>query len=153
MANNHRKDHEATPAPPAASPPAAAAPAAAARVETGTTEAVHHAPAPQRAKPTQAAAAPAATGPSVASTTPAEDERVEYRPNRKEHLALAGPVALSNWVGRVGNKFVRVYRGAQASSLPEPVIAAMAESGVKIGIITFEELGLRQPPATTLLRR
>jgi hypothetical protein len=82
-----------------------------------------------------------------------DDERVEYRPNRKLHICEAGPVALSNWVGRVGSKFVRVYRGAQGSTLPGPVTAAMKESGVDVGLVTYEELGLRQPPATMLLRR
>lgn len=84
---------------------------------------------------------------------PGDDDRVEYRPSRKLHICEAGPVALSNWVGRVGTKFVRVYRGAQASSLPDPVSAAMKESGVDVGLVTYEELGLRQPPATTLVRR
>lgn len=94
---------------------------------------------------------PAAAAP--VSANGAEDERVEYRPNRKVHLTAAGPCALGNWVGRVGNKFVRVYRGAQASGIPEAVVTAMAASGIEVGVITHEELGLRQPPATTLLRR
>jgi hypothetical protein len=84
---------------------------------------------------------------------PGDDDRVEYRPSRKLHICEAGPVALSNWVGRVGTKFVRFYRGAQASSLPGPVTSAMKESGVDVGLVTYEELGLRQPPAATLVRR
>jgi hypothetical protein len=109
-------------------------------------------PAPPPAPARSAAPAAAAAQPAAAAGSP-DDERVEYRPNRKIHLCAAGPVSLGNWVGRVGNKFVRVYRGAQASSIPEPVVTAMAASGIEVGLITYEELGLRQPPATMLLRR
>lgn len=85
------------------------------------------------------------TGPLPALLDP---DRVEYRPTPKVHLAEAGRVALSNWVGRVGSKRVRVYRGAQASKIPEAVQKAMAagEHPVGIGIITLEDLGLRALP-------
>jgi hypothetical protein len=88
------------------------------------------------------------------TTTPAyvpamlDPDRVDYRANPKVHLAEAGRVALSNWVGRIGNKRVRVYRGAQASKIPEAVQKAMAasEPPVTIGIITLADLGIRALP-------
>ncbi len=77
-----------------------------------------------------------------------DPDRVDYRPNPKVHLAEAGRVALSNWVGRIGSKRVRVYRGAQASKIPDAVQKAMAasEPPVLIGIITLAELGIRALP-------
>jgi hypothetical protein len=75
-----------------------------------------------------------------------DPNRVEYRSNPKVHLAEAGPVALSNWVGRIGDKRVRVYRGAQASRIPEAVQKAMIASGVPIGAITLQDLGLSALP-------
>ncbi len=72
-----------------------------------------------------------------------EAERVEFRPQPGVHIAAAGNVALSNWVGRVGDKHVRVYRGAPAAKIPEAVQKAMKASGVLIGIVTLEELGLK----------
>lgn len=83
----------------------------------------------------------------------ATSNTVEYRPDRKIHLAEAGRVALSNWVGKVAGKRVRVYRGAQATKIPEAVQKAMAASGVAIGVITYEELGLRPPGQTGPIRR
>jgi hypothetical protein len=82
--------------------------------------------------------------PQAAATS--GNERMEYRPNPKVHLAEAGDVALSNWVGRVGDRRVRVYRGASAKKIPDAVQKAMADSGVLIGRITLEELGMRSLP-------
>lgn len=76
-----------------------------------------------------------------------DDERIDYRHDGKTHIAESGKVALSNWVGRVGSKRVRVYRGASFDKVPEPVRKAMAASGIHFGIITLEELGLRSLPA------
>ncbi len=83
-------------------------------------------------------AAPAAA--AASDNTP-----LEYRPNRTIHIAEAGKVALSNWIGKVGTRRVRVYRGAQASKIPEPVQKAMQAAGVGIGLVTYAELGLRDP--------
>jgi hypothetical protein len=97
---------------------------------------------------------PAPEKPSAAlppSVPESGDNRAEYRPSRTVHIAKAGPVALGNWVGRVGSKFVRVYRGAQAGGIPDAVKVAMAASGIDVGTITLEELGLRQAPADALL--
>jgi hypothetical protein len=155
MANN-RKDHEAHPGPHGQlSRPAHGSTAAEAEHEEAGNDESPAALAGGRVKstPPPAPAAARAPLPPGAPASTADDERVEYRPNRKVHICEAGPVALSNWVGRVGNKFVRVYRGAQGSALPGPVTAAMKESGVDVGLVTYEELGLRQPPATLLLRR
>jgi hypothetical protein len=80
-------------------------------------------------------------------------QTAEYRPDRKIHLAEAGKVALSNWVGKVAGRRVRVYRGAQASKIPEPIQKAMAASGVGCGIITYEELGVRPPGQAGPIRR
>ena len=82
------------------------------------------------------------------TTLPAllDPNRIEYRPSSKIHLTEAGPVALSNWVGRIGDKRVRVYRGAQASKIPDAVQKAMVASGVGIGAITLAELGLSALP-------
>ena len=88
----------------------------------------------------------------AAPAASASSEPVEYRPNRKVHLAEAGKVALSNWVGKVGNRRVRVYRGAQATAIPEPVQKAMIASGVQLGVITYEELGVR-PPGALVIRK
>lgn len=90
----------------------------------------------------------AAAEPAAARQAPPVivDDRIDYRPHPKIHLTLAGPVALSNWVGRVGSRRVRVYRGARAVDIPEPVRKAMGASGVAIGTITLAELGLRQLP-------
>jgi hypothetical protein len=84
--------------------------------------------------------------PQSAPTPTGTPERIEFRPNPKVHLVEAGDVALSNWVGRVGDRRVRVYRGAPAKKIPDAVQKAMAESGVLIGRITLEELGLRSVP-------
>jgi len=69
---------------------------------------------------------------------------MEYKPDPRVALPEAGPVALGNWVGRVGDRRVRVYRGAIAKAIPEAVQKAMAKSGIPIGTITWQELGL--PP-------
>lgn len=75
-----------------------------------------------------------------------EGDRVIYKPRPGVHITQAGNVAQSNWVGRYGNRTVRVYRGAQAGDVPEAVISQMSKDGVKFGKITMEELGLAPPP-------
>jgi hypothetical protein len=72
--------------------------------------------------------------------------KVEYRPTPGVHIAEAGKVALGNWVGRIGNRNVRVYYGAPATKIPAAVQAAMAKSGVEVGVVTYEELGLVKAP-------
>jgi hypothetical protein len=75
-----------------------------------------------------------------------EDDRVDYRHDGKTHITESGRVAISNWIGRIGNKRVRVYRGASEKSVPEAVRKAMAASGVHFGIVTLAELGLKSLP-------
>lgn len=84
-----------------------------------------------------AAAAPRAELPSTGIA--------EYRPNTKIPLPKQGKVSLGNWIGRVGNCRVRVYRGASAAKLPAVVVAAMQKSGIEVGVITWADLGV-QPP-------
>lgn len=74
---------------------------------------------------------------------PAGDGPIEFRPRKGLHLAKAGRVVKEAWIGRILGRSVRVYRGAQESSLPLAVRAAVDESGIEIGVITLEELGLR----------
>lgn len=83
-------------------------------------------------------------------TTTTRDDPMEYRHDGKCHIAESGRVALSNWVGRVGSKRVRVYRGASEAKVPEPVRAAMKASGVGFGVVTLAELGLKALPPTAL---
>jgi hypothetical protein len=111
-------------------------------------------PTPPGATPEAAAASPVAFPPGAVSIA-ARDQAssADYRPNRKIHLTAAGPVALGNWVGLVDGKRVRVYRGAQADGIPQSVQKAMAADGVDVGVITPEELGMRQAPGTNTLLR
>lgn len=76
------------------------------------------------------------------SDGPAEISRTEFRPKPNVHLAEAGKVALGNWVGRVGNRNVRVYRGAPAGEIPPAVQEAMRKSGIGVGVVTYEELNM-----------
>lgn len=87
-----------------------------------------------------------------AKSPPSGADPIDYRPDRKIHLAEAGKVALSNWAGRLNGRRVSVYRGAQASKIPADVQAAMAESGVEVGLITHAELGMRSGPAQFTLK-
>lgn len=69
---------------------------------------------------------------------------VDYRPNPNVHVAEAGDVARSNWIGLVKGRRVRVYRGAQRKGIPEGVLEAIGNE-IKFGPITFKELGLKPP--------
>lgn len=84
---------------------------------------------------------------------PTTTQAVEYRPNRKIHIAEAGKVALGNWVGKVAGRRVRVYIHAQASKIPEAIQKAMAADGIGIGIVTYEDLGVRPPGQNGPIRR
>ena len=70
---------------------------------------------------------------------------VEYKPTPGVALPAAGVVAKENWSGRVGNRNVRVYRGAPAKDIPPDVIKAMAAYNCHVGTVTWQELGLRDP--------
>lgn len=76
---------------------------------------------------------------------PPGDGPVEYRMKAGVHLAQAGSVVKEAWIGRVCGRSVRVYRGAQEASLPLQVRQAVRASGIEIGRITYEELGLAPP--------
>lgn len=79
---------------------------------------------------------------------PGGEGPIEFRKKKDVHLAEAGRVVREDWVGRVCGRSVRVYRGAPEGSLPAAVKAALAESGIEIGIITHEELGIRPKRGT-----
>lgn len=83
-----------------------------------------------------------------AAATPGTIDTIEYRPDLDVALPEAGDIALENWVGRVGNRRVRVYRGARAKKIPAEVIKAMAASECHVGRVTWHELGLRPPVDT-----
>lgn len=74
---------------------------------------------------------------------PPGEGALEYRRDPKVHLSKAGRVVKSNWVGRVLGRSVRVYYGAQEAKIPEPVRAAVLKSGIEIGVVTLEEMGLK----------
>jgi len=79
---------------------------------------------------------------------PAGEGPCEFRLRKKIALPEAGRVVKENWVGRVCGRSVRVYRGAQEDSIPEAVRVELAKAGVEIGVISYEELGIRPPVAT-----
>jgi hypothetical protein len=70
---------------------------------------------------------------------------VEYRMRPGVHLAQAGSVVKEAWIGMVCGRSVRVYRGAPDAALPAEVRKAVRASGIEIGRITYEELGLAPP--------
>ncbi len=78
---------------------------------------------------------------------PGEASVMLFKPKPGVHLTQLGTVALENWVGRIGNRRVRVYRGASAKDLPPEVVKRMQADGIAFGSITFEELGLRKTVA------
>ena len=104
------------------------------------------------------APARAAAGESALPDDPPADERgqvaqagtvvngiIEYKPTPGLALPAAGVVAKENWSGRVGNRNVRVYRGAPAKDIPPDIIKAMAAYNCHVGTVTWQELGLRDP--------
>lgn len=72
--------------------------------------------------------------------------KVDYRPSPGVHIAEAGPVAESNWIGLVKGRRVVVHFGAQESKVHEGVRAAMAKSGVGFRPVSYAQLGLKAPP-------
>jgi hypothetical protein len=76
---------------------------------------------------------------------PPGDGPIEYRMKAGVHLAQAGSVVKEAWIGRVCGRSVRVYRGAPEAALPAEVRKAVQASGIEIGRITYEELGLAPP--------
>jgi hypothetical protein len=92
------------------------------------------------------------TAPAGALPAILDPNRVEYRPSQKVHLTEAGEVALTSWVGRVGDRRVRVYRGAQRKAIPAAVVSAYLGSGCTFGIITLADLGLRSLPGGRMPR-
>lgn len=79
---------------------------------------------------------------------PTGEGPIEFRRKKDVHLCDAGRVVREDWVGRVCGRSVRVYRGAPEAALPAAVKTALAESGIEIGVITREELGLRPKAGT-----
>lgn len=71
-----------------------------------------------------------------------EGERTVYRPTPDLHICEAGKVVKSNWVGRVGNREVRVMRGAQVSGMPDGLVQALTRDHIEMGKVTLDELGL-----------
>lgn len=68
---------------------------------------------------------------------------IEYRAKHGVNLAQAGRVVKEAWVGSVCGRSVRVYRGAPEGVLPGAVKTALVDAGIEIGIVTYEELGMR----------
>jgi hypothetical protein len=75
----------------------------------------------------------------------AAGDRIEYRAPRSACIAELGEVVLSNWIGRIGNRHVRVYRGAVVAKIPPRVLEAIAASDVGTGYVTHAELGIKAP--------
>jgi len=105
------------------------------------------------ANPKDNAAPPAANqpqpGPAPGKPMPKGTGPLEYRRPKNVHLARAGRVVKQDWIGRVMDRSVRVYYGAQESALPDPVRQAVLKSGIQIGIMTYQELGLAPPREPT----
>lgn len=91
-----------------------------------------------------------AKDPASKDTSELPEGPLEYRPKRGLHITKAGPVALGNWIGRVEGRRVRVYRGAQERGIPPQIRTAMAASGVAIGVVTPQDLGMI-PRETTIV--
>jgi hypothetical protein len=83
---------------------------------------------------------------------PAGDGPVEFRLLKKVALPEAGRVVRENWVGKVMGRRVRVFRGAQEHTIPDVVKAELQKSGIEIGVITWEELGLKPPTPVPAFR-
>lgn len=84
-------------------------------------------------------------GPAPGRPMPDGKGPLEYRRNKKMHLAQAGRVVKQDWIGRVCDRGVRVYYGAQEKNLPDAVRKAVLASNIEIGVITYAELGLPDP--------
>lgn len=88
---------------------------------------------------------PKAKEPQQATGWPPGEGPVEFRMKPGVHLAQAGIVVKEAWIGKVSGRSVRVYRGAPEAALPIEVRKAVLASGIEIGRITYEELGLAPP--------
>lgn len=88
-------------------------------------------------------------GPAPGKPMPDGKGPLEYRRAKKTHLAEAGRVVKQDWIGRVCDRSVRVYYGAQEKNLPDAVRKAVLASKIEIGVITYAELGLRPPAQPT----
>src|SRR6188768_65536 len=82
---------------------------------------------------------------------PEGSKPIEYRGKHGVNLAEAGRVVKEAWVGAICGRSVRVYRGAPEGVLPGAVKAALTDAGIEIGVITYEELGMRDPRGTRIV--
>lgn len=88
---------------------------------------------------------------TVGRPMPEGNKPVEYRAKHGVNLAEAGRVVKEAWVGAVCGRSVRVYRGAPEGVLPAAVKAALVDAGIEIGLVTYEELGMRDPRGTRIV--
>lgn len=88
---------------------------------------------------------PKTTDPTPAAPEASTLSKIDYRPTPGVHIAEAGPVAQSNWIGLVKGRRVVVHFGAQESRVHDGVKTAMAKSGIGFRAVSYQDLGLKAP--------